>query len=301
MAARRKSQESPPAKPAAKAKKPEAASHGGRSVWTGQLRLALVTIPVQLTAATSSSAHIAFHQVDKISRKRIKYEKVAPGVGPVAPENIVKGFEVSRGQYVLIDDEDLDKIKMESKRVIDLVQFVDHCEIDPLYFDNPYFVLPDGKGASEAYTVLRDAMRSTGKMGIGQFVMRGREYIAALKPCGKGLMLETLRFADEVRNAAPFFADIGEEEPDKELLDLAEDLIRRKVKPFDPGTFQDHYTDALRALIEAKSKHQVSVEDTAENVEPARGNVVDLVEALRQSVRSQQPTSPPPRKRQNAR
>jgi DNA end-binding protein Ku len=152
-------------------------------------------------------------------------------------------------------------------------------------------VLPDGELAEEAYGVLRDALRATGKMGIGQFVMRGREYVAALKPCGAGLMLETLRFADEVRAAAPLFADIGEVTPNPELLDLAKELIGRKAQKFAPGKFHDHYTEALRALIDAKAKHkQVPVEeDDGGN----RDNVVDLVEALRRSVRGNEEKAPP--------
>jgi DNA end-binding protein Ku len=279
--------------------KPEPSAVPARSLWTGQLRLALVNIPVQLTAATSSTARLAFHQVDKKSHKRIRYEKVAPGIGPVAPENIVKGFELSKGHYVLVTDEDLDRVKLEARRTIDLVQFVDHCEIDPIYFDKPYYVVPDGKLATEAYAVLRDAMRATGKMGIGQFVMRGREYIAALKPCGQGLMLETLRFADEVRRAAPYFAGLAGAEADPELLELAEDLIKRKSKPFDAAVFQDHYTAALRALIEAKAKHKVSV-DEGQKEEETRGNVIDLVEALRRSVGAK-PASSSPEKRRRAR
>ncbi|MBU6253163.1 MAG: Ku protein [Alphaproteobacteria bacterium] len=263
---------------------PAAKHNAARSLWTGQLRLALVNIPVQLASATNSSARLSFHQVDLKSHKRIRYEKTAPGIGPVKPENIVKGFELSKGNYVLVTDEDLDHIKLESKRTIDLVQFVDHCEIDPIYFDKPYYVMPDGKLAGEAYAVLRDALRATGKMGVGQFVMRGREYIAALKPCGQGLMLETLRFADEVRRAAPYFADLGKTEADEELLDLAKDLIKRKTKKFDPAAFEDHYTEKLRALIEAKAKHKVRVDEDEAPDETKRGNVVDLVEALRRSV-----------------
>ncbi len=267
-----------------------------RSLWTGHLRLSLVNIPVQLATATNSAARLALHQIDKRSHKRIRYEKVAPGIGTVAAKNIVRGFEINRGNYVLITDEDLDKIKLEARRTIDLVQFVDHCEIDPIYFDKPYYVVPDGKQAVEAYAVLRDAMRATGKMGIGQLVMRGREYVAALKPCGQGLMLETLRFADEVRRAAPYFADIGTDKADPELLDLARDLIKRKTKAFDPAAFQDHYTEALRALIEARARHKVSV-DEATDEPPSRANVVDLVEALRLSVRGSNPPHAAKRRR----
>jgi len=202
----------------------------------------------------------------------------------VDTDNIVKGFEISKGQYVLITDEDLDQVKMEARRTIDLIQFVDHCEVDPIYFDKPYYVMPDGELAEEAYGVLRDALRATGKMGLGQFVMRGREYVVALKPCGAGLMLETLRFSDEVRAAAPLFADINEDKPNEELLDLAKELIQRKAGKFEPGRFHDHYTEALRALIDAKAKHKPLAVDDDEGG-GSRNNVVDLVEALRRSVR----------------
>ena len=256
----------------------------GRGIWSGQLRLALVSLPVELVSAIKTGARLAFHQVDAQSHKRIHYEKVVPGIGRVSPENIVKGFELSKGNYVLVTDDDIAKVKLEATKVIDLVQFVDYSELDPIYFDKPYYVIPQGKLAMEAYAVLRDAMRVTGKMGIGQFVMRGREYVAALRPCGRGLMLETLRFSDEVRGAAPFFADIGEADSDPELLEMAKDLIKRKTKKFVPGQFHDQYTEALRSLIEAKSKHQVPVEDTAERPEEG-GKVINLVDALRRSIR----------------
>jgi len=257
---------------------------GGRSLWRGNLRLALVSIPVELVSAVKTGARLAFHQVDAKSHKRIRYEKTAPGIGKVDAENIVKGFEISKGNYVLVSDADLDSVKLEAKRTIDLVQFVDQSEVDPIYFDKPYYVIADGKLAEEAYAVLRDALRATGKMGLGQFVMRGREYVAALKPCGQGLLLETLRFADEVRAAAPFFADAGDAPADPELLDLAKNLIKRKTKKFDAGQFHDHYTEALRQLIEAKAKHQVPVDAQTAEPEGERGQVIDLVEALRRSV-----------------
>jgi DNA end-binding protein Ku len=269
----------------------------GRSVWTGQLRLALVTIPVQLVSAVKTGARLSFHQIDAQSHKRIRYEKTAPGIGRIEPENIVKGFEISKGNYVLVTDEDLESVKLEARRTIDLVQFVGHDEVDPLYFEKPYYVLPDGKLSLEAYGVLRDALRASGKMGLGQFVMRGREYVAALKPCGQGLLLETLRFSDEVRAAAPFFADLGDDDAAPELLEMAQDLIKKRTKTFQPGQFHDHYTAALRTLIEAKAKHLVPVDDAPAD-EEARGNVVDLVAALRRSVAQGGETTP--RKRRKA-
>ncbi len=254
------------------------------------MRLALVSIPVQLVSAVQSGARLSFHQIDEKTKKRIRYEKVAPGIGKVEASNIVKGFEISKGEYVFVTDEDIDKVKIEARKTIDLVQFVDHCEIDPIYFEKPYYVVPDGSLAEEAYTVLRDAMRATGKMGLGQFVMRGREYVAALKPCGRGMMLETLRFADEVRAAAPFFADVEETEANEELLELAEDLIKRKTRKFDAAVFHDHYTEALRALIEAKAKHGTIVDEDVDESGP-RNNVIDLVAALRQSVKENEGAS----------
>jgi DNA end-binding protein Ku len=244
----------------------------GRAVWTGQLRLALVTIPVQLVSAVKTGARLSFHQIDAKSHKRIRYEKTAPG------------FEISKGNYVLVTEDDLESVKLEARRTIDLVQFVGYDEIDPLYFEKPYYVLPDGKLAQEAYGVVRDAMRAAGRMALGQFVMRGREYVAAIKPCGRGLLLETLRFSDEVRASAPFFADMGEDKAEPELLEMAQDLISKRTKKFEPGQFHDHYTAALRSLIESKGKHQVPVDDGADEAGEARGNVVDLVAALRRSV-----------------
>lgn len=259
------------------------AERGARPTWSGSLRLALVTVPVQLFPAIRSGAHISFHQVHRPSGKRIRYQKIVPGIGPVDTDDIVKGYDLGEGQYVLFEPEEIDDLKLEAKRTIDLVQFVSQGEIDPIWFEQPCYVVPDGELADEAYGVLRDALRATRKMGLGQFIMRGREYIAAIKPCGNGLLLETLRFADEVREAAPFFADADKVEADPELLELARELIARKTAPFDPQRFHDHYTEALRELIDAKAKHRkpVSIEEEG----PTGGaKVIDLVEALRRSV-----------------
>ncbi|QZN98378.1 Ku protein [Chenggangzhangella methanolivorans] len=257
-----------------------------RPVWTGQLRLALVSVPVKLYPATKSGARLSFHQVHEPTGKRIRYEKVVPGVGPVEAHDIVKGYEISSGRYVLLEDEELDALKIEAKKTLDLIQFVDHHEIDPIWFDRPYYAAADGDLAEEAYAVLRDALRATKKVGLGQFVMRGREYVGALKPCGDGLLLETLRFADEVREAAPLFADVADEEPDEELLDLAKELIGRKAKPFKPEAFSDSYTDAVKALIDAKRKKKPPVDIEEDELDDGRGaKVIDLVEALKRSVR----------------
>lgn len=281
-------------KPAAKAKSSSssgetgAGSSGRRPMWTGQIRLALVSVPIKLYPATRSGARLSFHQVHEPSGKRIRYEKVVPGVGPVKPDDIVKGYEVSSGRYVLIEEDELDALKIEAKKTLDLVQFVDAGEIDPIWFERPYYAAADGDLAEEAYAVIRDALRATKKVGLGQFVMRGREYVGALKPCGDGLLLETLRFADEVREAAPLFADVADEDPDEELLDLAKELIARKSKPFRPEAFKDSYTEAVRALIDAKVKKKAPVDIGEDELDDGRGaKVIDLVEALKRSVKGQ--------------
>ncbi len=287
-------------KPKTKARKTRsnkpAAGRGGvtsaRPLWTGNLRLALVSVPVRLYPATKTGAQISFHQVHEPSGKRIRYQKVVPGIGPVDTDEIVKGYELTKGSYVLIDPEEIEALRIETKKTLDLIQFVKQGEIDPIWFDRPYYVVADGDLAEEAYSVLRDALRSSGRLGLGQFVMRGREYVAALKPCGNGLLLETLRFADEVRAAAPFFADVDAGASDNELLGLAKELIERKSAPFDPGRFKDTYTSAVRELIEAKAKHKKPVQ--VEEDEPSGGGaqVIDLVEALKRSVKgADRPTS----------
>lgn len=257
-----------------------------RPVWSGQLRLALVAVPVLVYPATATGARLSFHQVHEPSGKRIRYQKIVPGIGPVDTDEIVKGYEISKDRYVLLDAEEIDAVRLEARKTVDLVQFVGHCEIDPIWFDRPYYVVPDGELAEDAYRVIRDALRSTEKMGLGQLVMRGRQHIVALKPCGDGMMLQTLRFADEVRSAAPLFADIAEGESEKELLDLAEALIEKKAAPFDPASFKDQYTEALREVIEAKAKRKAPVE-VEDEAAPARGGagIIDLVEALKRSVR----------------
>jgi DNA end-binding protein Ku len=253
-----------------------------RAYWQGQIRLALVSIPIQVFSATKSAARISFNQIHKPSGKRIRYEKVVPGVGVADPKDIVKGYEVEKGKYVLLTEDEINDVKLEAKRTIDLVQFVDASEVDSLYFDKPYFVSPEeDETSAEAYVVLRDALKATGKVGIGHIVARGHSNLVALRPYHKGLMIETLRYADEVQKPDAFFAEVPDTKPDQELLSLAEELIERKTKPFDPKAFSDPYEAALRELIEAK------IEDRPPEAidEPQIGaKVIDLMEALKRSV-----------------
>jgi DNA end-binding protein Ku len=257
-----------------------------RAYWQGQIRLALVSIPVEVYPATRSGPSISFHQIHEPSGKRIQYEKVAPGVGPVDRDDIVKGYEISKGNYVLLDEEEIEAVKIESRKTLDLVQFVEASEIDVLYYDKPYFVVPADDLAEEAYTVLRDALRQTKKVGLGQLSVRGREQLVSVKPCGRGLVMEVLRYADEVQKAQSFFRDVGDKAPDPELLDLAATLIDKKTAPFEPGEFHDRYVDALHKLIDkkAKAKGKRILEDVVEPGRPSGANVIDLMAALKKSV-----------------
>lgn len=269
-----------------------------RAYWTGRIRLALVSIPVQLFPATKSSAKISFNQVHKPSGKRVRYEKVVPGLGPVENEDIVKGYEVSKGKYVLLSDEEIDDVKLEAKRTIDLVQFVDEGEIDPMYFERPFFVVPDddNEDAEEAYIVLREALKKTKKIGLGQLVVRGKGSIVAIKDHGRGLMLETLRYADEVQKADKFFSDLPKGEADKELIGLAEELIEKKADKFNPAAFKDSFTVAVKELIDAKLEKR----PPKEIEEPQQtAQVIDLMEALKRSVKGRE--APNARKSSKAR
>jgi DNA end-binding protein Ku len=255
-----------------------------RAYWQGQIRLALVSIPVEIYSAAKSGASISFHQIHEPSGKRIKYEKVAPGVGPVDPEEIVKGYEYEKGKYVLLEEDEIDAVKLESKKTLELSRFVDQGEIDAIYYDKPYYVVPADDLAEEAFIVLREALRQSKKVGLGQLALRGREYIVSLKPCGRGMVLETLRYADEVNKAAAYFRDIDDAKPEPDLLDLATTLIDKKTAKFDAGEYHDRYIDALKELIQQKRKGK-TIEAEEEPAAPSRGsNVVDLMAALKRSL-----------------
>lgn len=256
-----------------------------RPYWKGQIRLALVSIPVEIYTATKSGATIAFNQIHEPSGKRIKYEKVVPGIGPVDVDEIVKGFEYAKGEYVLLDEKEIEGVKLESKKTLELTQFVDAHDIDMIYFEKPFYVVPADDLAEEAFIVLREALRRTRKIGLGQLAMRGREHVVSIKACGRGMVMETLRYADEVNKASSYFRDIGDADPDEELLDLATTLIDKKTGTFDASDFHDRYVDALKDLIERKKKGKtLNIETGDKDVDPRGSNVVDLMAALKKSI-----------------
>ena len=252
-----------------------------RAFWTGHLRLSLVNIPVKLYPATSSERRVELHQIHEPSGKRIRYQKVAPGVGPVENEEITKGYEYEKGKYVLIDPKEIDELKLESKQTIELVRFVDEDAIDARYYETPYYLMPDGDDADEGYVIVQKALKEMGKVGVGQFILRGHGNIVAIKPYGKGLLLEVLRHANEVRSADPLFKEIADVKVDKEALDLAKELIQRKAGKFEPEQFKDEYTDAVWELIHAK------LEDRAPEIVtelPGTAKVINIMDALKKSV-----------------
>lgn len=258
-----------------------------RAYWKGQIRLALVSIPVEIYPATKSGASVSFRQIHEPSGKPVKYEKVVPGIGSIDTDDIVKGYEVSKGQYVLLDEEEIEAVKLESKRTLELVQFVDASDIDILYYEKPYYVVPADDLAEEAYIVLREALRRTKKVGLGQLALRGQEQLVGLRPCGKGLVLEVLRYAEEVNKAASYFRDVPASKPDADLLDLAETLIDKKSGKFDAADYHNHYVDALKRVIskKAKAKGKRVLEDVGEPADVREGsNVIDLMAALKASV-----------------
>jgi DNA end-binding protein Ku len=261
-----------------------------RAFWTGNLRLSLVTIPVRLYPATSTERRIELHQIHEPSGKRIRYQKVAPGVGPVENEEITKGYEYEKGKYVLLDQKEIDELKLESKQTIELVRFVDASAIDARYFEKPYYLLPDGEVAEEGYVILQKALEQSDKIGVGQLILRGQGNIVALKPCGRGLMLEVLRHANEIKSADKFFEEVPDVKIDKEALDLAVELIDRKSGAFEPEKFRDEYNDAVWELINAKIEHRAPSIVTGE---PGTAKIINIMDALKKSVKQQGKAAPP--------
>jgi DNA end-binding protein Ku len=256
-----------------------------RAYWKGFLRLSLVTVNVEIYPAIDTSADISFRQIHKPSGQRVRYQKVVPGVGEVESSDIVKGFEIDDDTYVLVEPDEVRALQLESERALDLVQFIDADEIDARYFERPYYVLPADEPSTDGYRVIAAALAAAGKVGLGQVTMRGREYLVAIAPIedARGLLMEILHYAREIRPAKAFFDELPETKVDKEMVSLATELIARKTAAFDPGAFHDRYAAALRALVEEKAKGRKIVTTTAEELPPS-AEVIDLMEALKKSV-----------------
>ncbi len=251
-----------------------------RPTWQGHLRLSLVSCPVALYTATNAAGDVHFHLINPATNNRINMITVDPDTGPVKRSDLIKGFEVSKDKYVFLTNEELQSVKLESTKVIDIEHFVPAADIDRTYWDHPYYLAPDGKMAQEAFGVIREAMVRSGRIALGRAVLSTRERILALEPRDQGMLAYSLRTRDEVRDAQAFFHGIGDAKPDEAMIEIAERIIQQKEAPFDPGTFQDRYEDALKALITRKQKG----EEVEEVEEPEDTNVIDLMEALRKSL-----------------
>jgi DNA end-binding protein Ku len=256
----------------------------GRAYWKGVLRLSLVSIPVEIFNAVDSSTEIKFNQIHKPSGKRIHYTKTVEGIGPVEPSEIVKGFALDDDQYVYLEPDELESIKLESKKTLDLTQFVDVKDIDPRFFDRPYYLVPQDDTAAEGYMVIREALTKMNKLGVGQVTAAGREYLVAVGPVDRGLVMEIMRYADELKAPNTYFHDLPDTKVDPDMVSLATEIIKRKSGPFKPEEFTDHYATAVRELVKEKSKGKRIV--TVPDDEPATGGtVINLMDALRRSLK----------------
>ena len=256
----------------------------GRPFWSGQMRISLVSFGVQLFPATSSTSEIAFHQIDRKTGQRVHHLNVIDGDQPVDSSEIVKGYEYSKGKYVIVEPEEVKKLRLETQSSIDVAQFVDPNDLPPYLFEKPYFVVPDPRGSVDAYTVIREAMVQAGKVAIGEVVFGGREHLVAIAPHpgenSRGLMAYTLRYAEELRDAKTYFGSIEKHTIDKKQLALANDLIRAHSAPFRLEDFKDDYEAALRELVEAKRTEKPL--PVAEG--KPRAKVINLMDALKRSV-----------------
>lgn len=256
-----------------------------RPSWQGHLKLSLVTCPVSLYTATSSGGDVHFNLINPKTNNRIKMITTDPDTGPVERSELVKGYEVSKGEYILLTDEEIKSVRLESTKTIDIERFVPADDIDRLYWDNPYYLAPDGKMAQEAFGVIRTAMEKSGQIALARVVISTRERILALEPRDKGILAYTIRTDAEVRKADEIFAGISDAKPDAAMISIAERIIEQQEGPFDPSQFVDRYEEALKALIEDKKKGH----KPAKVAEPDDTNVVDLMSALRASLGGKTP------------
>ena len=258
-----------------------------RPFWTGQIQISLVSFGVSLFPATESKSEIRFHQLSRSTGERIRHQKVTGEgeEGPVEKDDIVKGYEYRKGEYVMIEPDEIKNLRIPSKRTLDVTQFVDIKEIDPEYFEKPYFVVPEDDSQAEAFGVVRKALQTTKKVALGKIAFSGREHLIAVTAPSDdklpGMIAYTMRYAEELRKPGSYFADIKKTSIDSDQLSLAKELIKRKTAKFDPEKFTDQYEAALREMVEAKIKHMPIPQDEPA---PKSGKVINLMDALRKSV-----------------
>ena len=259
-----------------------------RASWKGYIKLSLVSCPVRLYPAVSAGERISFNQLHKDTHNRINMKPVDPELGLVERADLVRGYEYEDKQYIIIEDSDLDAVRIESNHTLNIEAFVDESEVDVIYQDSPYYLAPDGAMAEETFAVLRDAMRAAGKVAIARLVMSSRERVVTIGARDKGMFVTTLRDPREVRSTAAYFDEIPDVKTDPEMLELAEKLIEQKVTHFDPKAYEDRYETALMAMIKEKLKGHKPIIAAA----PERGNVINLMDALKASLGQSKPAAP---------
>jgi DNA end-binding protein Ku len=259
-----------------------------RPQWKGYLKLSLVSCAVALYPATSSSQRTSFNTLNRETGHRVRRQYIDAETGePVPPEAQARGYEIAKDTYVLIEDDELDEVALESTHTIDIERFVDRASVDERYLDKPHYLAPNDAVAQQAFAVIRDAMRGRGMVGLARVVLSRREHLAMIEPFEAGMLVTTLHYAYEVREAQPYFEDIAAVETPREMLDLAGHIIETKTGTFDPSTFEDRYEKALVELIRSKQAGE-PIKARA----PSRpGNVVDLMEALRKSLAASRPAA----------
>jgi DNA end-binding protein Ku len=252
-----------------------------RAYWKGYLKLSLVSCPIQLVPATSEREKIKFHQINRKTGNRIKYCKLDAVTGkPVSDEDIVKGYEIGKGRYVEITDDELEAVGIGRAHTIEIDQFVPRREIDELYWNVPYYIAPEGEVGRQAFAVIREAIKKEGMVALGHVVFTTREHVIAIEPRGKGMLGVTLRYPYEIRKEADYFGDIPDERVPKDMLDLAIHIVETKAGRFEPEKFEDHYENALKELIKKKQRGE-RIEKPKER---PRAQVINLMDALRQSA-----------------
>jgi DNA end-binding protein Ku len=258
-----------------------------RSTWKGHLKLSLVSCPVRVFNAVSGSEKVSFNLLHKDTHNRVQMKPHDPELGAVERSDLVKGYQYEKDRYVVFTEEDFDKVQIESSKAIVIEKFVDAEDVDPIYFDSPYYVAPDGAVAEETFRVVQQAMRKEGKVALSRVVLSNRERLIALMCRDKGFLMMTLRTADEVRDAKDYFTDITDEAPEPEMLELAERLIEQKSGEFEPSEFRDRYQEAVIEMVKAKLKGQEPVLAKA----PERGKVINLMDALKRSLEAAKPAA----------
>ncbi len=251
-----------------------------RPYWSGTIRMSLVSLPVHMYSALESGRRIQFHQIYRPTGERVR-QKLVAGEVEVERDEIIKGFEYAKNEYVLFEPDEINELKIPSSKHFEIVRFVPYDSVDPIYYDTPYYLAPEAKSHQATFAVIRDSLREMKVMGLGQIVISGRERLCSVKPCGSGLLLETLHYEEEIRESDPYFSSIKSNAGNAEEVELAKELIKRKLGKFAPEDFHDRYYDAVKELVEARAEHRMA---RVERDKPA-AKVVNLMDALRASLR----------------